>query len=118
MKITLFIVNQGSGKSVVAKLIFTLSWIEKGLTIGEYDKLCLERKNKLKNQNLTHHPLENYFPKPDATVIDYRGESYNMLYVNGNLTIADANNGSNSLLQIFYVPADRDFRVMYRHRKA
>lgn len=117
-KVTLFIGNQGSGKSVVAKLISTLTWIEKALTRGDYDKRYFERKNKLKNQYLTYHRLENYFPKPDNAVIDYRGESYNMLYENGNLTITDANNGSYSLPQIMYVPADRNFMANVRTPKA
>lgn len=117
-KVTLFIGNQGSGKSVVAKLISTFTWIEKALTRGDYDKRYFERKNKLKNQYLTYHRLENYFPKPDNAVIDYRGESYNMLYENGNLTITDANNGSYSLPQIMYVPADRNFMANVRTPKA
>ncbi|MBY0477667.1 MAG: ATP-binding protein [Chitinophagaceae bacterium] len=117
-KVTLFIGNQGSGKSVVAKLISTFSWIEKALTRGDYDKRYFERKNKLKNQYLTYHRLENYFPKPDNTVIDYRGESYNILYENGNLTINDANNGSYPLPQIMYVPAERNFISNVRTPKA
>ena len=117
-KVTLFIGNQGSGKSVVAKLISTFTWIEKAFTRGDYDKRYFERKNKLKNQYLTYHRLENYFPKPDNAVIDYRGESYNMLYENGNLTITDANNGSYSLPQIMYVPADRNFMANVRTPKA
>lgn len=117
-KVTLFIGNQGSGKSVVAKLISTFSWIEKALTRGDYDKRYFERKNKLKNQYLTYHRLENYFPKPDNAVIEYRGESYNFLYENGNLIINDANNGSYSLPQIMYVPADRNFIANVRTPKA
>ena len=102
----------------MAKLISTFTWIEKALTRGDYDKRYFERKNKLKNQYLTYHRLENYFPKPDNAVIDYRGESYNMLYENGNLTITDANNGSYSLPQIMYVPADRNFMANVRTPKA
>lgn len=117
-KVTLFIGNQGSGKSVIAKLISTFSWIEKALTRGDYDKKYFERKSKLKNQYLTYHRLENYFPKPDTTLIDYRGESYNILYENGNLTINEANNGSYSLPQIMYMPADRNFIANVRTPKA
>lgn len=117
-KVTVFIGNQGSGKSVVAKLISTFSWIEKALTRGDHDKKHFERKNRLKNQYLTYHRLENYFLKPDNAIIEYRGESYNILYENGNLTIADANNGSYPLPQIMYVPADRNFIANVRTPKA
>ena len=60
-KVTVFIGNQGSGKSTVAKLISTFTWIEKALVRGDYNKKWFERKNKLKNQYLNYHRLENYF---------------------------------------------------------
>jgi len=37
-KVTCFIGNQGSGKSTVAKLISTFTWIEKALVRGDYNK--------------------------------------------------------------------------------
>ena len=37
-KVTIFIGNQGSGKSTIAKLISTFTWIEKALMIGDYNK--------------------------------------------------------------------------------
>jgi len=40
-KVTVFIGNQGSGKSTVAKLISSFSWIEKALN-GLYEKTNLE----------------------------------------------------------------------------
>lgn len=49
-KVTLFIGNQGSGKSTIAKLISLFMWIEKALVRGEYDKRWFERRNRLKNQ--------------------------------------------------------------------
>lgn len=117
-KVTLFVGNQGSGKSVVAKLISTFSWIEKALTRGDYDIRHFERKNKLRNQYLTYHRIENYFPKTNNTLIDYRGESFHMLYENGNFSIADARNGDYPLPQIMYVPADRNFVANVRSPKS
>ena len=43
-KVTVFIGNQGSGKSTVTKLITTFMWIEKALTRGDYDKRWFTRK--------------------------------------------------------------------------
>jgi len=117
-KVTVFIGNQGSGKSVVAKLISTFTWMEKALTRGDYDSKHFERKNKLKNQYLTYHRIENYFPKTENTLIDYRGDSFHITYENGNLIINDAKNGDYPLPQIVYVPAERNFIANLRTPKA
>ncbi len=117
-KVTVFIGNQGSGKSVVAKLISTFTWIEKALTRGDYDSKYFERKNKIKNQYLTYHRIENYFPKTDNTLIDYRGDSFHIIYEKGNVTVRDAKNGDYPLPQIMYMPADRNFISNVRTPKA
>ena len=75
-KTTIFIGNQGSGKSTVAKLISTFTWIEKALVRGDYDKKWFERKNRLKNQFLNYHRLENYQINNRKTEIDYEGDAY------------------------------------------
>ena len=49
-KVTVFVGNQGSGKSTVTKLISLFTWIEKALFRGDYDKKWFEKKNRLKNQ--------------------------------------------------------------------
>jgi predicted ATPase len=108
-KVTVFIGNQGSGKSVVAKLISTFTWIEKALTRQDYEKTHFEEEGTLKDQYFTYHRLENYFPKDNNFLIDYRGDSYNIRFENGIVTIEEANNGTYPLPQIMYVPADRNF---------
>src|SRR5665213_2390872 len=90
-KVTVFTGNQGSGKSTVAKLISTFTWIEKALVRGDYDKKWFERKNKLRNQCLSYHRIENYFSvidESDTTEINYQGEAYHIVYSNGNVTIS------------------------------
>ena len=112
-KVTVFIGNQGSGKSTVAKLISTFIWIEKALVRGDYNKKWFERKNKLKNQYLNYHRLENYFKTNsngnDDTVIEYEGEAYSFKFENGSLSINEINNKNYLLPQIMYVPAERNF---------
>lgn len=109
-KVTVFIGNQGSGKSTVAKLISMFSWIEKALVRGDYNKKWFERKNKLKNQYLNYHRLENYFKvNGDHSVIEYKGDAFNINYENGSLVIEEVENKSYQLPQIMYVPAERNF---------
>ena len=110
-KVTVFIGNQGSGKSTVAKLISTFTWIEKALVRGDYNKKWFERKNKLKNQYLNYHRLENYFKinGADKTVIEYEGDAFSIVYENGSLIISEVPNKEYPLPQIMYVPAERNF---------
>lgn len=120
-KVTVFIGNQGSGKSTVAKLISTFTWIEKALTRGDYDSKHFERKNKLKNQYLTYHRIENYFSNSENrenTLIEYRGDSFHITFKEGNLYIEDAKNGYYPLPQIMYVPAERNFIANVKKAKA
>ncbi len=112
-KTTIFIGNQGSGKSTIAKLISTFTWIEKALVRGDYDKKWFEKKNILKNQFLNYHRLEHYLTQSDsleeATVIEYEGEAYRIKYEKTILIIEAVLSNNYSLPQIMYVPAERNF---------
>lgn len=112
-KTTIFIGNQGSGKSTVAKLVSTFTWIEKALVRGDYDKKWFERKNRLKNQFLNYHRLENYPTQKNGlrknTEIEYEGEAYHIRYKKDTLFINEVSNNNYSLPQIMYVPAERNF---------
>lgn len=110
-KATVLIGNQGSGKSTVAKLISTFTWIEKALVRGDYPQKWFERKNKLKNQYLPYHRLENYLKSGNSnqTEIEYQGEAYSIKYKNGSLIIDEITHSSYPLPQIMYVPAERNF---------
>ena len=110
-KVTVFMGNQGSGKSTVAKLISTFMWIEKALVRGDYDKKWFERKNNLKNQYLNYHRLENYLKNSgvDKTVIEYEGDAFSIVYRNDSLVIKEVHNEEYLLPQIMYVPAERNF---------
>ena len=118
-KVTVFIGNQGSGKSTVAKLITTFKWIEKALVRGDYNKKWFESKNKLKNQYLNYHRLENYLHTNtiNPTLIEYMGDAFHINYANDSLYIEETNKEAYSLPQIMYVPAERNFITYVRTPK-
>src|SRR5690349_12132178 len=86
-KVTVFIGNQGSGKSTIAKLISTFSWMEKALVRGDFSSRELERKNKLKSKFLSYHRIQNYLT--ENTVIEYRGDAYTISYRSGFMHIQE-----------------------------
>ncbi|MFN4063203.1 MAG: hypothetical protein ACK4JA_03340, partial [Parazoarcus communis] len=110
-RVTVFIGNQGAGKSTLAKLFSTFSWIEKALVRGDYEKKWFERKGRLKNQFLSYHRLENYLQtsgRADAE-IEYEGEACRIRYANGQLSITETGHQGYALPQVMYVPAERNF---------
>jgi len=109
-KVTVFIGDQGSGKSTVAKLISTFAWIEKALVRGDYSVKWFARKNRFRKQFLAYHRLENYLSKGhEKSVIEYRGDVFEIKYENDGLIINKIPDVSYRLPQIMYVPSERNF---------
>jgi len=75
-KVTVFIGDQGSGKSTVAKLISVFSWLEKNIVRND---LSVEQLNPTIFNNLcVQQELGEYFFKD--TLIAYEGEGYSFEY--------------------------------------
>lgn len=116
-KVTVFIGNQGSGKSTVAKLISTFTWMEKALTRGDYDINAFEKEDVL-YKYLKYHKIQDYLVYPknnkiggirDLSEIGYLGDSFSFAYKGGFLKIKELSAEDYPLPQIMYVPADRNF---------
>lgn len=105
-KVTVFIGNQGSGKSTIAKLISTFTWIEKALARSDYEKEWFQADNRFRDHFLAYHRIENYLC--ESSQIDYEGEAYTISYKQGKLTIGEIKDRY-PLPQIMYVPAERNF---------
>jgi len=105
-KVTVFIGDQGSGKSTVAKLISTFSWIEKALVRGDFKEKEIKRKNQLK-KHLSYQNIANYFK--DDTELEYCGDAYYISHLQG-VTEVERNELNGYLFpKIMYVPAERNF---------
>ncbi len=106
--VTVFIGNQGSGKSTIAKLFSTLSWIEKALVRGDFTERYVMQYNRFKNKHLSYQNLSNYLT--DDSYIEYIGNAYRMVYENSQFNVyPNAQNKNYSFPKIMYVPAERNF---------
>ena len=106
-KVTLFIGNQGSGKSTVAKLISTLTWMEKAMNRGDISESWSINgfKKQFEYQNLQFYFKEN-------TIIEYIGEKYDIIFNKEDslYPIVQQKSNENYLVpKIMYVPAERNF---------
>lgn len=110
-KITVFIGSQGSGKSTVAKIISTLTWIEKALIRGDF---------KEKNLNFTifkkhcaYQNIDNYFSDENiffnGTIIEYEGKAYSISYKNKQFSVVKKKENGYLFPKIMYVPGERNF---------
>lgn len=108
-KVTVFIGNQGSGKSTVAKVISTMTWLEKAINRGDVDVIKTIDTFK---QNFEFQGIRQYF-KNKATKIEYRGERFDINYIGDEknpLSITPKIDPSDyKVPQIMYVPAERNF---------
>ena len=108
-KVTVFIGNQATGKSCVAKLYSTFRWLEKELfkNLPRTTKMSLESGGFVKNQ-LMYHNLSSYIhPNTD---IEYIGEKYHFTYKCGIFNVVEEFQDKNySVPKVMYVPAERNF---------
>jgi ABC-type lipoprotein export system ATPase subunit len=105
-KVTVFIGNQGSGKSTVAKLISTMAWIEKAMVKG------ILRQDELANYNrfikqLAYQRIDKYIT--EATIIEYSGKAFSFSFSNGSFTAVKSIANGYALPKIMYVPSERNF---------
>lgn len=105
--VTIFIGNQGTGKSTIAKLFSTLSWIEKALVRGDFSIQYITKYNRLKNKYLAYQNINNYLN--DNSYFEYIGSAYKLEYSNGIFKVKKIKSDGYSFPKIMYVPAERNF---------
>ena len=109
-KITVFIGNQGTGKSSIAKLISTFSWLEKQLYRGNLAIKDVKTYNRFVKTYCNYHNLNNYF-LPE-TKIEYVGNAFYFYFQDGKLNIYPKIlhfNRTYIVPKIMYVQAERNF---------
>jgi predicted ATPase len=107
-KVTVFIGNQGSGKSTVAKLISTCKWLEKAINRGDI-KMDMSWENFL--EHFSYQGLSPYLIATNITDLSFHGEAFSIKLSpkhNGHV-INPIFKGKYQVPQIMYVPAERNF---------
>lgn len=105
-KVTVFIGNQGSGKSTVAKVISTMIWLEKAINRGDVKILDLTKSDFF--DFFEYQRIHNYLQ--ENSEIEYVGEKLSIKY-NKNLAHPEVTwkTGHYSVPKIMYVPSERNF---------
>lgn len=105
--VTIFVGNQGSGKSTIAKVFSTMSWLEKALVRGDFTGSYLSQYNRFKKQ-LAYQNISNYLN--EESEIEYIGNAYTLRYKESRLEIIEDKEKINyNFPKIMYVPAERNF---------
>ena len=104
-KVTVFVGEQGAGKSTIAKLISLFSWIEKQYQNKVFAASKLA-DSVFADNYLKYHRIDSYL-RPDSQ-IKYKHDNFTIIYENKTLTIR--NNNTNYIRsKVLYVPAERSF---------
>ena len=104
-KVTLFIGDQGTGKSCLAKLFSLFKWTEKVLSQKKYKLSYFEQYNRFKTKLCAYHRIESFIY--ENSYIKFEGNLYDFLYENGNFSVIDKNHEIKGISKVMYVPAER-----------
>lgn len=117
-KVTLFIGDQGTGKSCVAKLFSMFKWLEKVLSQKKYKRNYFEQYNRFLTKLCSYHRIES-FVQIDS-YLNFESNLYHFVYSDGTFRIfdkkenvgdlfkaSDNNEDVDGLSKIMYIPAER-----------
>ena len=105
-KVTVLCGSQGVGKSCIAKLYSTFSWLEKALVRGDFSIKYLTLYNRFVKVYCAFQNLQNYFS--DETCLHYIGTAFEIIYENKKLVINALPHSEYERPQIIYIPAERN----------
>ncbi len=103
-KVTLFIGDQGSGKSCIAKLFSMFKWLEKVLSQKKYKLNYFEQYRRFETKLCPYHRIETFIH--DDSEITFKGMLYNFSYRNGSFRITEKAK-TDGIPKIMYIPAER-----------
>ena len=104
-KVTLFIGDQGTGKSCVAKLFSMFKWLEKVLSQKKYKLNYFEQYNRFLTMLCSYHRIESFVQ--NESYLKFESKLYVFVYSEGSFKISDKSVEVDGLSKIMYVPAER-----------
>jgi len=105
--LTVFVGDQGSGKSTIAKILSTCIWIEKSLVRRDWKAEYITKYNRFEKE-LDFQGIKAYL-KEDS-LIEYQGPAYHLIYSSRNLVVRSRDsNGTYKFPKLMYIPAERNF---------
>ena len=112
-KVTVLIGNQGSGKSTVAKLFATLSWMEKALMRNVLTEADLRDPSKLMDI-FSYQGIANYFR--EQSLVAYQGAALSFAFKysisSPQVEVRFDPTAAYALPKIMYIPSDRNFTTV------
>ncbi len=111
-KVTVFIGNQGSGKSTIAKLISTLMWIEKSLVNGKLkdssSSVAYSFMQQLKYQKIDNYSKADNLIQEGSEII-YDGDVYTIAANKTGFVVTKKLINIYNYPKILYIPDSRNF---------
>lgn len=104
-KLSIFVGNQGAGKSTIAKLISSLLWVEKVIFSSEMNKNDIATKSFFKKL-LAFHKIESYY-SPE-TQIEFEDQYLKISIIDEKIQYEILNQEEYIRPQIQYIPAERN----------
>lgn len=104
-KVTLFIGDQGTGKSCVAKLFSMFKWLEKVLSQKKYRLNYFEQYNRFLTKLCSYHRIDSFVR--ENSYLKFESHLYDFVYSDGSFRIHDKNKEVDGLSKIMYIPAER-----------
>ena len=105
--VTVLCGEQATGKSTIAKLYATFTWLEKALIRMNFDKTDISKKSFF-IEILKNHRIDEYLM--DNTEIKYEGNAYIFTYQENKFIVEDNKQRINvyKMPKIMYIPSERN----------
>jgi predicted ATP-dependent endonuclease of OLD family len=106
-RFNVFIGQQSSGKSTIAKLISTFSWLEKEACTTLSENVLPDKKDFITFIE-DYHRIHGYFDE-DKSVVKYESDYVTIVYDKGNFSVVLKPNCTDyQRVKVSYVPSDRN----------